>query len=74
MTSLDDLQIRQKTRLLGLLKNAGTVGVSPLDALREINCFRLAARIHELRKQGHKIRTEYHVRDGKQFGVYVLDE
>lgn len=29
--------------------------ITPLDAMREFGCMRLAARIHELKDQGHNI-------------------
>lgn len=47
-------------------------GITALDALREAGCFRLAARIHELRRMGESIHTAYHVRNGKQVAVYTL--
>lgn len=41
--------------------------LTPLDALKRYGCFRLAARIHDLRKAGHAIQSRqvkgqpYHV-------------
>lgn len=32
-------------------------GVTPVDALIEFSCFRLATRIYDLRKAGHQIVT-----------------
>lgn len=32
--------------------------LTPLDALYQFNCFRLGARIHNLKKQGMKIKSE----------------
>lgn len=32
--------------------------LTPQDALREFGCFRLAARINDLRRDGYKINTE----------------
>ena len=48
--------------------------VTPLDALNGCGCFRLAARIAELREQGHNIITEK-VKDqkmGKTWARYHL--
>lgn len=43
--------------------------ISPQDALREFGCFRLAARIHELRKMGWAIERTTHERG---YAVYWL--
>lgn len=32
--------------------------ITPLDALRDYSCFRLGARIFDLKQDGHDIRTE----------------
>ncbi len=45
--------------------------ISPLEALEKYQCFRLAARIHDLRLKGHIIRQETaYTKDGKRFAVY----
>jgi hypothetical protein len=44
--------------------------ITPLDALEKFGCFRLAARISDLRKDGHLISTEYVTKDGKTFASY----
>lgn len=49
--------LTQREALLAYLNTYGRI--SPLEALREIGTFRLAARVRELREQGHDIRTEY---------------
>jgi hypothetical protein len=46
--------------------------ITPLDALRDYGCFRLAARIDQLRKQGYCITTEFAHRDGKKYASYRL--
>lgn len=46
--------------------------ITPMDALREYGCFRLAARIDELRKQGLTIQTEKETRNGKVYARYSL--
>ena len=44
----------QKTAILDMLKRGP---VTPLDALSKLGCFRLAARVRELREEGHSIVT-----------------
>ena len=46
--------------------------ITPLDALRDYGCFRLAARIDELRRQGYCITTEFQHRNGKKYASYRL--
>lgn len=42
-----------------VLKWLKTVGpLTPLEALRHLSCFRLGARIHDLKKRGVNIQTE----------------
>jgi biotin operon repressor len=61
----------QKQEILVHLKKHGEI--TPLDALKEFGCFRLAARIHELRKAGYKIKSETEkTLFGKTITRYVL--
>lgn len=46
--------------------------ITPLDALSEFGCFRLAARIDELRREGLEIETVTERRNGKKFARYRL--
>ena len=46
--------------------------ITPLDALRDYGCFRLAARVDELRKIGLCITTEFVMRRGKRYASYRL--
>ena len=46
--------------------------ITPLDALRDYGCFRLAARIDDLRKQGWCITTDFETRNGKKYASYRL--
>ena len=46
--------------------------ITPLDALRDYGCFRLAARIDELRRQGYCITTEFTYRGRKKYATYRL--
>ena len=43
-----------------------------MDALNNYGCFRLAARINDLRMSGHKIHTEIAKKDGKRYARYHL--
>lgn len=46
--------------------------ITPLDALNKFGCLRLAARISDLRGQGHVISTENLTKDGKTFASYKM--
>lgn len=46
----------QSSRILAWL--ASGKSITPLEALSEFGCFRLGARIWELKQEGHEIATE----------------
>ena len=47
--------------------------LTPLDALKDFYCFRLGARIWELKKQGYDIKTEMvKTTSGKRIARYSL--
>ena len=46
--------------------------ITPLDALQNYGCFRLASRIDELRKAGMDIETVTIKRNNKRYASYVL--
>jgi len=46
--------------------------LSPLEALERFGCFRLSARILELRKKGFNIKTEYVTKNKKTYAEYSL--
>jgi hypothetical protein len=49
--------------------------LTPVDALQGCGCFRLAARIRELRDFGHPIETrDHHLPSGKVVAEYHLKE
>ncbi len=48
--------------------------LSAYEALQEAGCFRLAARINDLRKAGHLIKTITAYNDKKHFAVYYLEQ
>jgi hypothetical protein len=58
----------QKSEIFDHLKRHGTI--TPLQALNNYGCMRLAARIDELRGQGHRIETDLIERGGKRFAMY----
>lgn len=60
----------QKKSILEWLKTHE--GITPLEALDEIGCFRLGGRICELRQEGWPIETEMVQQNGKRFAKYLL--
>jgi hypothetical protein len=48
--------------------------ITPMQALKGCGCLRLAARIKDLRAQGHNIVTEKVTENGKTFAKYHLIE
>ena len=62
----------QKQRILEAMEQG--YGISPALAVENFACYRLAARIYDLRKDGHKVK-ETRARFGKvQYSVYSLDK
>jgi hypothetical protein len=47
--------------------------LTPLQALKRFGCFRLAARIHELRSMGINITKKNVVRNNKQVAQYSIN-
>jgi len=47
--------------------------LTAITALRDFGCFRLAARIKDLRNQGHPIVSQMFFSNGKRFAVYSWD-
>ena len=58
----------QEQGILAWLKEGK--GLSPMDALRAFGCFRLASRICDLRRKGHKIETDR----SNKYAIYYLKE
>lgn len=46
--------------------------ITPIEALNQYGCFRLGARIFDLKEQGLNIKTEMVERNGKRFAEYRL--
>tara|TARA_R100001530_G_scaffold129270_1_gene99493 strand:- start:114 stop:380 length:267 start_codon:yes stop_codon:yes gene_type:complete len=49
-------------------------GITPIDALNDYGCFRLAAVIHQLRSEGHQIKTTMIEDEDKRYAKYALDK
>tara|TARA_Y100000361_G_scaffold149134_1_gene162947 strand:+ start:607 stop:801 length:195 start_codon:yes stop_codon:yes gene_type:complete len=60
----------QNNQILEYLKSGKKL--TPLTALKKFGCFRLSARILDLRQEGHAIVTENVTRKGKTFAEYSL--
>lgn len=60
----------QNEMILAWLKQGRSI--TPLDALNEFGCFRLGARIGDLRKRGYNIGTQRVARNGKHYASYTL--
>ena len=55
-----------------ILRHLQTHTITPLQALRLYRCFRLGARIFDLRQAGHDIRTTMVETCGKRVARYRL--
>ena len=65
----------QTQRTLAVLRNRGAEGMTVLDALEWIGTQRLAARVDELRREGHDIEREMvRTRNGARIARYRLIE
>lgn len=62
----------QNARILNDLK-AGK-SITPIDGLNNYNCFRLGARICDLRRRGYEIRTEIIKNNGKRYAKYTMEQ
>jgi hypothetical protein len=60
--------------ILALLRQRGERGVTPAEARLLANCDRLAARVCELRAEGHDIRTGSETAHGATYARYRLHE
>ena len=68
-TKQKEHKMSQTTQILNLLKKGP---ITAIDALQKVNCFRLAARINDLRVLGHTITTETVKSNGKHYARYRL--
>jgi len=60
------------TQNQNILKHLKKKSITPIEALELYGCFRLSARILELRKAGHDIITNHVTKNGKTFAEYSL--
>jgi hypothetical protein len=58
----------QVDRILAHLQSGRSI--TPLGALRRFGCFRLAARVRDLRKAGISVRSSMVRRNGKHYARY----
>lgn len=66
------MQMTKKARLLNYLKTHKK-GITGHDALIKLGLYRLSGEIHQLRNEGHNIKTEMMTReDGTQYARYYL--
>jgi hypothetical protein len=63
-------EISQNACLAIWLKKGNTI--TPIEALQKFGCFRLGARIADLRKAGYEIDTKMVEQNGKRFAQYKL--
>ena len=63
--------VKQTEHVLKLLRSRPQ-GLTAMDALNEVGTMRLAARVKELRDQGHAIESTMEKRNGKRFARYRL--
>jgi hypothetical protein len=59
----------QTSQLISLMKRKW---VTPQDALRHAGCFRLAARVHDMRSAGINVVDRWVERDDTRFKAYKI--
>ena len=63
----------QNKRILNYLKRGHRM--TPMDALELFGCFRLAARVYDLRQEGHNISKQIReLSNGVNVAEYLLDQ
>ncbi len=63
--------MNQEQQILKALKTGRKI--TPLTALSEFGCFRLGARIYNLKRQGHDIDSQMVSVNGKRVAEYSLN-
>ena len=61
----------QNAGILQALKEGAKI--TPMGALRRVGCFRLSARIADIRKMGYKVKTRIVSRNRKNYAEYYLE-
>lgn len=51
------MKATQNERIVAYIRQFGSI--TPLQAVADIGCMRLASRINDLKRMGYRIRTEY---------------
>lgn len=62
----------QTEEILARLRRNGERGLTPIEALADLGCFRLGARVWDLRREGHLIVNAWQETNGKRYARYVL--
>lgn len=52
---MEKRKLTQKEKIINYIHKYGSI--TPLDALREFGCMRLATRVFELKEDGYRIKT-----------------
>jgi hypothetical protein len=60
----------QNRLILEHLYNEGSI--TQMEAVNLFNCYRLSARIYDLRERGNNIKTVYITKNHKTFARYIL--
>jgi len=61
----------QNQEIINYLKNG--YSLTALEALEKFGCFRLASRVCEIKKLGHKIKTKsVKLNSGKRIALYYI--
>ena len=61
----------QNAGILAALKQGARI--TPMGDLRRFGCFRLSARIADIRKMGYKVKTRIVSRNRKNYAEYYLE-
>lgn len=68
----ESIVLSQCNSILAYLQNGNKI--TPIEALNKFDCFRLSARIAELRKDGYAIKTEIIHKGNKRFAEYSIEK
>jgi len=60
----------QEQAILQYMKSVGPI--TPLEALQSFGCFRLGARVYDLRQKGHNIASRIVKRGGAHVAQYSI--
>lgn len=65
------MRISQTQSIINWLEQGKSI--TPIEALNEFGCFRLAARIGDIRKLGYEVKTEMVSVGGKSWASYDIN-